>query len=147
MQGRKGSQIGRTIEYLRSNDERGAHDGLEGELADALAAERERIERTLRKARSALLQSAEFAGTVCGGDDEVQEPWNVGGYGYEASREVDALLRSEPEPVFVGHYRDEDGMARVLCERHARDFGEMLEPLEPFEKMVCEECARPSTEV
>ena len=143
----QGSQIGRTIEYLRSNDEHDLHDGLEGELADDLSAEQERIQRTLRKARSALLLSAEFAGTVCNGDDEVMEPWNMGGYGYEASREVDALLRNEPEPVFVGHYRDEDGMARVFCEQHARDFGEMLEPLEPFEQMACEECGRPFAEV
>lgn len=43
-------------------------------------------------------------------------------------------------PNFVGHYKDEDGMARTLCAVHADEFGEDLEELQPFAGAVCEEC-------
>lgn len=72
---------------------------------------------------------------LAGGLTEFGIPCSVGDF--LITDEATNLLDAD----FVGHYRDEDGMAHTLCETHAGDFGEDLEELAPFADAVYEECA------
>ncbi len=82
--------IQRVCEYLRANDVH--EDDLEGDLADELEELGELIATTLRESNFALAKSAEFAGLIADGDEEINEPWNMGGYGYEAHIKVMELV-------------------------------------------------------
>lgn len=135
--------IDKAYDYLMANDN---YDGYEGQLAGELSKEKERIHDALREASYALHKAADFAGNMAEGDPDINEPWNYGGSGYIAGLKVDSLMYNRPVPSReemmgpVLHYRDDDGMAHTLCERHFYEFGEPLEVLEPFEGMTCEEC-------
>lgn len=73
--------IDRVITYLQANDS--YEDGLEGQLARELVEYKSRIKTAIYDAIYALHRSADFAGNIGDGDEEINAPWNLGGYGFE----------------------------------------------------------------
>jgi hypothetical protein len=80
------NSIKRATEYFMANDNH--EDCLEGELADELLRFDRQLVQTLHMAHYALLRSASVEGRP-----GYQEPWNEGGYGYEANQAVSRLLQ------------------------------------------------------
>lgn len=92
--------IDRAIEYLKANDVH--EDFLERELAEALEEFKGRLTTAVRDANYALYRSSEFAGLIADGDEEINEPWNSGGHGYEAHiklMQIEDELANREAPV------------------------------------------------
>lgn len=90
MDPREENILDRVIAYLKANDVH--EDRLEDELVSSLEEFREQLVMVLSESSYALGRSAEFAGLIGDGDEEINAPWNEGGYGYHAHIQLLELL-------------------------------------------------------